>query len=449
MKDKVLRWCRENGLLSPGQTVVCAVSGGADSVAMLHLLLSLRPRLGLTVHAAHFNHCLRGEESDRDEAFVRTLCGSWDVPLTVSSGDVAARAQETGESLEEAARSLRYAFFASLGQTVATAHTADDNLETVLLNLLRGTGLTGLSGIPPKRAFLIRPLLCLTRADILSYLDEHRLPHVEDSSNAADACVRNRLRHGVIPLLKAENPQLPETVLRETGLLRQDDAFLTAQAGLALRSAADSRGGWQRAPLCALPDAVRTRAVRAMLQSISVSKLSRAHITAVDRLLFSGSPSARVSLPDGWEAQRDYDRLVLVRAARAQTFQPVRLIPGAAVLLPELGLRVHCEWTKNFTKNVERAFTFACRCDMIEAERSLFLRPRQSGDRIRLPGGSRSLKRLLCDRKIPAAQRGLIPVLASGAQVLAVYGVGIHLDRMPVEGQPAVIIQIEKEEYAV
>ena len=214
MRDKVRRWCRENAMLSPGQTVVCAVSGGADSVAMLHILCSLREALGVTVSAAHFNHRLRGAESDRDEAFVRKLCDDWGVPLAAASGDAAARARETGESLEEAARNLRYTFFASLGQAVATAHTADDNLETMLLNFLRGTGLTGLGGIPPKRDFLVRPILCCTRQEVLAYLDAHRLPHVEDSTNAADDCVRNRLRHNVLPLLKAENPALAETALR-------------------------------------------------------------------------------------------------------------------------------------------------------------------------------------------------------------------------------------------
>ena len=146
MRDKVLAWMRAQDMTQPGDTVVCAVSGGADSVCMLHVLLSLRDTLGITVEAAHFNHHLRGAESDRDEAFVRKLCADWGVPLAAASGDAAARARETGESLEEAARNLRYAFFASLSQTVATAHTADDNLETMLLNFLRGTGLTGLGG---------------------------------------------------------------------------------------------------------------------------------------------------------------------------------------------------------------------------------------------------------------------------------------------------------------
>ncbi len=445
MRDKVLRWCRENAMLSPGQTVVCAVSGGADSVAMLHILCSLREALGMTVSAAHFNHQLRGAESDRDEAFVRKLCDDWGVPLAAASGDAAARARETGESLEEAARNLRYAFFASLGQTVATAHTADDNLETMLLNFLRGTGLTGLGGIPPKRDFLVRPILCCTRQEVLAYLDAHRLPHVEDSTNAADDCVRNRLRHNVLPLLKAENPALAETALRTAQLLRQDDAFLDCLAEAALQTASAGTMAWRCDALRAEPDAVRTRAVRAMLQTIYIPKLSHAHIEAVDRLLFTDDPSARVSLPSSWEARREYDRLCLARTADAATFVPVPLIPGKTIRIPELGLKIRCEFTKNFAKNRPGTFTFACRCDMIGATNGLVVRPRHSGDALRLPGGTKTLKKWFIDRKVPAAQRGLVPVFADDSGVLAVYGLGQNLDCRAAEGEPAILFDIEKE----
>lgn len=445
MRDKVLRWCRENAMLSPGQTVVCAVSGGADSVAMLYILCSLREALGVTVSAAHFNHRLRGAESDRDEAFVRKLCDDWGVPLAAASGDAAARARETGESLEEAARNLRYAFFASLGQTVATAHTADDNLETMLLNFLRGTGLTGLGGIPPKRDFLVRPILCCTRQEVLAYLDAHRLPHVEDSTNAADDCVRNRLRHNVLPLLKAENPALAETALRTAQLLRQDDAFLDCLAEAALQTASAGTMAWRCDALRAEPDAVRTRAVRAMLQTIHIPKLSHAHIEAVDRLLFTDDPSARVSLPSSWEAQREYDRLCLARTADATTFAPVPLMPGKSIHIPELGLKIRCEFTKNFAKNRPGTFTFACRCDMIGATTGLVVRPRRSGDLLRLPGGTKTLKKWFIDRKVPAARRGLIPVFADDFGVLAVYGLGQNLDRRAAEGEPAILFDIEKE----
>lgn len=445
MRDKVLRWCQENALFAPGQTVVCAVSGGADSVTMLHLLRSLQRELGVTVSAAHFNHRLRGAESDRDEAFVRKLCADWGVPLTAASGDAAARARETGESIEEAARNLRYAFFASLGQSVATAHTADDNLETILLNFLRGTGLTGLGGIPPKRDFLVRPILCCTRQEVLAYLDEHRLPHAEDSTNAADDCVRNRLRHNVLPLLKAENPSLAETALRTAQLLRQDDAFLDRLAETALQTASAGTMAWRCAPLAAEPDTVRTRAVRRMLQAIRIPKLSHAHIEAVDQLLFTDDPSARTSLPNGWEAQREYGRLRLARTADTDTFAPVPLSPGTSVHIPELGLVIRCEFTKNFAKNLPGTFTFACRCDMIEPTKGLLVRPRRTGDTIRLPGGTKTLKKWFIDWKIPAARRGLVPVLADEAGVLAVYGLGQNLDRAAAEGEPAILFDIEKE----
>lgn len=445
MRDKVLRWCQENALFAPGQTVVCAVSGGADSVTMLHLLRSLQRELGVTVSAAHFNHRLRGAESDRDEAFVRKLCADWGVPLTAASGDAAARARETGESIEEAARNLRYAFFASLGQSVATAHTADDNLETILLNFLRGTGLTGLGGIPPKRDFLVRPILCCTRQEVLAYLDAHRLPHVEDSTNAADDCVRNRLRHNVLPLLKAENPSLAETALRTAQLLRQDDGFLDRLAEAALQTASAGTMAWRCDALRAEPDAVRTRAIRAMLQTIHIPKLSHAHIEAVDQLLFTDDPSARTSLPNGWEAQREYGRLRLARTADTDTFAPVPLSPGTSVHIPELGLVIRCEFTKNFAKNLPGTFTFACRCDMIEPTKGLLVRPRRTGDTIRLPGGTKTLKKWFIDWKIPAARRGLVPVLADEAGVLAVYGLGQNLDRAAAEGEPAILFCIEKE----
>ena len=175
MRGNILRFIRENELIKPGSTLVCAVSGGKDSVCLLHVMRSLQKELSITVKAAHLNHQLRGEESDRDEAFVRSLCERLGVPLTVSGGDVAARARETGESVEEAARKLRYAFLEGLGCTVATAHNADDNAETVLLNLVRGTALRGLCGIPPKRGPVVRPMLCVTRRQIEGYLLEKQL----------------------------------------------------------------------------------------------------------------------------------------------------------------------------------------------------------------------------------------------------------------------------------
>lgn len=179
MQNRLLKFAREQNLIAPGDTVICAVSGGADSVAMLFALYLLREKLGITLEAAHFNHNLRGEESLRDETFVRELCARYEIPLHVASGEI----HPGKKGLEAAARDARYAFLESLPGKIATAHTADDNAETILMHLVRGTGLKGLGGIAPQRGKLIRPMLGITRREVEDFLAEWHLPHVEDSTN--------------------------------------------------------------------------------------------------------------------------------------------------------------------------------------------------------------------------------------------------------------------------
>lgn len=444
MTAKVLAWLREQQLLSPGDTVFCAVSGGADSVCMLHVLLTLRQTLGIELQAAHFNHHLRGEEADRDEQFVRALCRSWDVPLTCSGGDVRAHARKTHTSVEEAARALRYAFFRTLPGLVATAHTQNDNAETVLLNLTRGTGLAGLCGIPPRRERFVRPMLTCCRDEIEAYLSQNSLHYVTDSTNFLPDARRNRLRQSVIPLLQAENPALCQTIFRMCRLLQADEAALDAQAQSALQSAACAEG-LVCSTLAAYPDAVRTRAIRTFLSTIHAPKLSQAHICAVDRLLFSPDPSARVRLPGGFWAARAYDRLVLRQASLPECFAPVSLPIGGSVVLPECGLRVRCEISDIFPKKQNTLSTFAIKCDTIASYHTpLLLRPRQQADSLRVPGGRKTLKRLLIDRKIPAAQRGLLPVVADAAGILGVYGIGVNLDRAAAPGDRVMMITMEE-----
>ena len=437
MTDKILSWMRGQCMTQPGDTVICAVSGGADSVCMLHVLLSLRNTLGITVEAAHFNHQLRGEESDRDEAFVRTLCAELGVVLHVDNGDVRARAAKTHESVEEAARALRYAFFSSLPGLIATAHTQDDNLETVLLNLTRGTGLAGLCGIPPTRDSFIRPMLAVSRAEIEAYLAQNGLSHVTDSTNFLPDARRNRLRQSVIPLLKAENPSLCETAFRMCRLLEADEAQLSAQAEAALRQAR-------------LSDGIRCSGDGTfndcrMLGEIHAPKLSERHISAVDRLLFSECPSARASLPGGFSAQREYDRLLLTAGSPA-AFEPVTLLAGESAVLQPLGLRVCCEWQENFSEIQNTLSTFAVKCDTIGSTTQILFRPRRAHDEMRVSGGRKTLKKLMIDRKIPLDRRGLLPVAADEHGILGVYGIGVNLDRAAAPGDRAVIIRIEELE---
>lgn len=224
MRAEVLSWCRREALFSPGAQVVCAVSGGADSMAMLCCLRELAAELSVYVRAAHFNHRLRGAESDGDEAFVRAFCAAEGIELVCGAPEKPARS-------EEEAREQRYAFLDSIPcDAVAVAHTAEDNLETLLQHLLRGSGLRGLGGIPPRRGRYVRPLLAVSHAQAREYLRARGTGWREDATNAEDSCQRNRLRHGVLPLLAAETPELPLRVTELTALVRADDALLDREA---------------------------------------------------------------------------------------------------------------------------------------------------------------------------------------------------------------------------
>ena len=207
MIDKIFRHIKDNKLLSDGDTVVCGLSGGADSVGLLLALYELREKLGINVEALHVNHCLRGEESDRDEEFCCQLCSRLGIPFSAFRVDVKSYAKEHSLSDEEAARKLRYGVFEanSQGKKIATAHNANDNLETVILNLARGSALKGMAGIPVRRNNIIRPLLTVSREEIEAFLSERGQEFVTDSTNLSDDYTRNKIRHKIIPLMNELN----------------------------------------------------------------------------------------------------------------------------------------------------------------------------------------------------------------------------------------------------
>ena len=420
MLNKLTDFIRQQGMIAPGDTVVCAVSGGADSVALLFALYLLKEKLGITLEAAHFNHHLRGEESDRDEAFVRTFCDRYDIPLHVGSGKV-----EPGKKgLEAAAREARYGFLKTLPGKVATAHTADDNAETVLMHLVRGTGLKGLGGILPVNGRIIRPMLTITRAEVEAFLEEWCLTCIQDSSNDTDAFLRNRIRHHVMPLLKGENPKLSENLSAMALRLRQDEAYLSRQADFAQLPTVDV--------LKNLHPAVRSRCLEAFLKESGFREPEQSHIAAAEALVFSEKPSARVQLPGGITIGRVYDRLE--RLEDRETVIPVELpCPGEVEFC---GLRVTCAPAEGVLQTQD-AFT-------IIPHGRLILRCRRTGDSIRLPGGTRSLKKLFIDRKIPAHLRDRIPVLWDEQGIVGVYSVGVDRERA-ADSLPAVTIRFDKK----
>ncbi len=452
MTDRVRALSEQFHMLPSGAVVLCAVSGGADSMCLLHLLYTLSAQMGFSLQCAHFNHNLRGAESDRDEAFVRAWCREQGIPFLGGNADVSAESQRTGQGIEETARRLRYAFLEKAAkeigaERIATAHTADDNAETLLLHLTRGAGLQGLGGIPPRRGLIIRPLLNVSRAQVEEYCDKHGLPYVEDSTNADDSYTRNFLRHQVIPLLKQVNPRAAEHMSAAAQKVREDHECLNEMAAEVVVCASKTDLGLEIEVdrLMQAPVPVAIRGVRLLMEQAGGGKnCTAAHVDAVMQLCRNQSPSAQAHLP-GLNVRREYEKLVFEPCGEGK-FSPVPVLlnMGGTTVYGETGWsatcrRVICPAAEERAKN---AFYISCNrlCGMP------MLRPRSIGDEIKLHGrGTKSIKKLFVDEKVPLFQRESVPVLADDAGVLAVGGFGADVGRMAQPGEEAIEVLLQKE----
>lgn len=436
LTGRVLNFIRDYGLVEPGDHVICAVSGGKDSMALLWAMYLLREKLDMELSAAHFNHSLRGAESDRDEAFVWDFCRDYHIPLALGRGTVACR----GRGLEDAARQARYAFLEGLEAQakIATAHTAQDNAETVLLHLLRGTGLRGLGGIPPRRGRVIRPMLQATGEEVAAFLRQWSIPHVEDSSNRGMDFLRNRLRQQVLPVFCRENPAFARSASRTALELRRDEALLEELAERAMEQVRAGEGLDCRA-LLELHPALRRRVLEHFLREAGVPEPETVHLDRAEALATSERPSAWGAFPGGVVLTRRYG--LLVKETGSSPLTPtVPTVPG----LTRVGdWEVQCKILSAGKKFQNTPFTFYFACDRIKKS-SLLLRPRSVGDRLRMSGGTKSLKKLLIDRKIPASQRDGLPVLSMGDRVLGVAGVGADAGYAPEPGAPVLQIVFTK-----
>ncbi len=454
MLKTVEAFIREQDLIPPGSTVLCAVSGGADSIAMLHILYRLRDKLDFSLAAAHYNHKLRGAESDRDQQFtaqfIQLCCGVHRcsngnllpaVPLYTGSGDVAGQARLRGTGIEETARDMRYAFLRQAAEEagadlIATAHTASDNVETILFHLARGSGLRGLGGILPKRDNIIRPLLSTTRQEVEDYLFRHSLPHMEDSSNQDDSYARNRLRHQILPVLEDISPGFSARIADTAALLRADEAVLTAQAQKLADQAVLRNGELSiDAPLlAAAPDPVASRCLRLLLGRLwqGDQNCSAAHLNALLRLCRGNSPSAELYLPHGTNAMRIYEKLLLV-----PRLGPIPLKEGALSLPGETDCgswNIHCRAEEYCG---QRQGPWDLWLDR-EATPTLTVRVRRTGDRLTPPGRlGKTVKKWMIEEKIPRFQRDVLPILDCGGRVAAAAGLGPDRAFLPQAGRPA------------
>ncbi len=434
----------DTSLLPAGSRVLCAVSGGADSMCLLHLLWSRREALGLEVLAAHYEHGLRGEESLRDAAFVRDWCREQGIPLILEHGDAAGYAKSRGLGIEEAARALRYAFLERAAgergcDLIATAHNAEDNAETVLFHLVRGSGAAGLSGIPPRRGRIVRPLLGVSRREIGAYLAREQVPHVEDSSNASEAYSRNLLRCRVLPVLEELNPAFPAAAGRAARLLREDEACLSGLAEDFIRAEYDGESLLAE-KLLALPWSVSSR----VLRRLCPRPLSLEHVEAA-LALAGGSGLAWADLP-GLRLRREQGRLYFAPEGPVPSFPDRVLRPGQDLEIPELGLLVRAQVVEALGEIHGLFKTYCLKCENIYGD--IVCGPRRGGDKLRPAGRgcTKSLKSLFAEAGMTRRQRELAPVLRDGAGVLAVPGLAVAERAAPVLGDRALKIEIVRIE---
>lgn len=407
IEKAITNTCREYSLIPKGSIVTVALSGGADSVALLYALNRLKDKLGITLKAAHLNHLIRGDEAFRDEEFVKNLCSSLSIPLTCEEIDVPKIAKELNFSLETAARKVRYEFLNRIceGGLIATAHTASDNLETVLLNLARGTALGGICGIPIRRDNIVRPIISVTREEIEKYCEEHNLSFVTDSTNLSDDYTRNKIRHNVVPILKEINPKIEKSVLKTARSVTQISNLIKDEAeNYIKKNLSDNKLALSNFNKLnpEIAKRVITQFVKICDSSIS---LEACHIESIYDICLKGG---KTGIPKNRYCQNKNGCLMV--GSNDENLKKTEFF---------------VEIIKK-TENVNNLLlNNALDCDKIVGK--LVLRTRISGDSIRLAnrGCTKTLRKLYNECKIPVDIRDTLPVIADDLGVVWIHTIGV------------------------
>jgi len=414
--ERVRKTVEEHRLLERGDRVLVALSGGVDSVVLLHVLLRLAPRYSLGVEAAHFHHGLRGDEADRDQAFVEHLCREWGVRLEVGRGEVAELARERGRGVEEAAREARYAFLRTVMEErglspLAVAHTLSDAVETFFMRLIKGASPYGLRGILPRKGEVVRPLIDVTREEVEEYARIHGLSYVEDSTNRDLARFRNWVRWRLLPLLKEQNPKVERAVGRFMEILREEDSLLMERArsiGLSLSREREGDVELSRSSLAELPKGMRRRVVLELIHSLG----GDARWTHLETLgyLVEGEGEARVHLPGGLMVVREGENLRFTRELDKEPEDVEVLVPGPGIYSLGEYLFHFQEIREGGDKVVVSPWSLLIDRDKVDFP--MIIRYKRPGDVIYLEKvGHKKLQDLFVDAKVPRRERGRTPLL--------------------------------------
>lgn len=436
----VFQTIQNHALILPGARLVIGVSGGADSLALLHILTQLRSRLDLHLHVATLDHGLRGEDGARDADFVVEVARAWGLPVTAGRVDAAYLAAERSIGIETAARFARYDFLAETARQIgadriAVGHHADDQAETILMHILRGAGLDGLNGmqvrapVPGHPALLlVRPLLGVTRAALVAHCAAHALEPRHDATNLDPHTLRNYIRLEVLPILTKINPQLVDALGRLSEAARADSAYIHAmflREVAPLMTTYDGRVAIDRERFKGLHPALQRRCILWAADSINPNhEAGHDHITAAVRIVSGGRVGALAQIAGNIQVRVDYDVIVVERAAASVAKDDYLLLPaGTEVMLNIPGMTTipDAGWSLE-TRLAGDGYEEGVRL-LLPEHASVRLRTRRTGDRFApagMNGHSRKLSRWLMDRKVPRGLRDRIPLLEVNGQVAAV-----------------------------
>ncbi len=466
MLQRVLQTIQTYRMLSPGDKVVVGLSGGADSVALLHILKELQDGpLNIRLFAAHINHGIRGEHAREDASFAQDLCNKWGIPFFLEEVDIPALARSMSQSEEEVGRQIRYGFFREVavkvnGNKIATAHHKNDQAETILHNLIRGTGMQGLTGMPAiSDGILIRPLLEVTKQQIMEYLDLHSLSYQEDATNKDSTYTRNRIRNQLIPDLESDfNPDIVDGLVRMSGILREEEDFLSNYTWNLYQKYSKSYLNKLVIDLKSFDSchlAIQKRLVRVALRELrgDLDDVSSSHVEAVIKLAAGSRTGSQTTIPGSAKGAPEVRVKVSYGALQ---FEIVELDMPLIYMEKSLDLPGQIIWeappmiitSERWSRN--KGFAFSPQCIYIDEDKlkgTLRLRNRKKGDRFQPLGmeGTKKLKDFFIDRKIPADQRDSIPLLVDEENIIWVVGLQLNQNyRLTDLSENIVKISIQK-----
>lgn len=429
--DEIKKTINKYSMLSRGDTVLVGLSGGPDSVCLLHVLSRLRDEMSLCLYAAYIDHGLRPIETPGEIDFCKGLCDSLSILMKVKAIEVKEYAAQRGMSKQEAARHLRYEALNEIASEVraskiALGHNADDQVETFFINILRGTGPKGLSGIPPVRENIIRPLIETGRAKIEEYIEKEKLNYIIDSSNLKKDYLRNWIRLSLIPEMRKINPSLTETMIRMMGILREEEGYFDILVTKALmRMITRKREGYIElflSPMETLDRVLLRRVLRRAIDEIrGLKRISFIHFEDMLELIKKGKTGDRLYLPDNLRVIKGYSTLIMTTEPPIMIGKYSLTVPGT-VIIKETGITIKAEILEKIEGLGDGKHTIVLDAD--KAGQHFYIRPRERGDFFYPLGFGRrkKLQDFFVDEKVPRDERDTIPIVLSGNDIIWIVG---------------------------